>query len=113
MKSRQRISIAQTQRLQLNVGLAASIRLLSFDASGLTRYLQEQAAENPHLSLEPAQIVPGEWLPRWSEALGRLRGDAVPDSLASVAPSLIAHVMAGLARLTAPGRERQIAEARP
>jgi RNA polymerase sigma-54 factor len=111
MKSRQRISIAQTQRLQLNVGLAASIRLLGFDAPGLTRYLQEQVADNPHLSLEPPQIVPGEWLPRWSEGLRRLGGEPVADTTVSAAPSLIAHVMQGIARFTAPGRERLIAGA--
>lgn len=71
MKSRQRISIAQTQRLQLNLGLTASIRVLNSDAEGLTRYLQEQAAENPHIQLEPATST--DWLPRWTSVLSRSR----------------------------------------
>ncbi|NUB44688.1 RNA polymerase factor sigma-54 [Fertoebacter nigrum] len=107
MKSRQRISIAQTQRLQLNTGLHAAIRLLAFDAPGLTRYLEGQAADNPHLTLEPPQIVPGEWLPRWSQALG-LGGAAMPEA-ASAGPSLMAHVMAALPGLVATARDRQIA----
>lgn len=111
MKSRQRISIAQTQRLQLNLGLAASIRILTYDASGLTRYLEEQASENPHLALEPAQAVPGEWLPRWTEALSRLssRAETGVEIAASAAPSLMAHVMDAVDSRFPSGRARQIA----
>ncbi|MEH6775547.1 MAG: RNA polymerase factor sigma-54 [Cereibacter changlensis] len=111
MKSRQRISIAQTQRLQLNLGLAASIRILTYDASGLTRYLEEQAGENPHLALEPAQAVPGEWLPRWTEALAGLggRGGASVELAASAAPSLMAHVMQAVDGLFPSGRPRRLA----
>ncbi|MDP3958739.1 MAG: RNA polymerase factor sigma-54 [Pseudorhodobacter sp.] len=102
-----RITISQTQRLQLNLGLAASIRFLRADASGLTRYLEEQAAANPHVALD--HPAPGDWLPRWSRAFQHA-GPAGASAQASAAPSLIAHVMAGIARVTEPGRERVIAE---
>ena len=102
-----RITISQTQRLQLNLGLAASIRLLRTDASGLTRYLEEQAAANPHVALD--HPAPGDWLPRWSLAFQHA-GPAEAPAQASAAPSLIAHVMTGIGRLTEPGRERAIAE---
>ena len=67
MKSRQRITVTTSQRLQLSLGLQASIRVLKADAAGLARYLEEQAAENPALILRPAAM--GEWLPRWDGAL--------------------------------------------
>ncbi|EEW25294.1 RNA polymerase factor sigma-54 [Rhodobacter ferrooxidans] len=104
MKTRPRIVLAQTQRLQLNLGLSASIQLLQADASGLTRYLQEQAADNPHLSLQ--RPAPGDWLPRWTTAFAQT---AQPPEAASAAPSLMAHVMDRIEALTRPGRERQIA----
>ncbi|HEX9856861.1 MAG TPA: RNA polymerase factor sigma-54, partial [Paracoccaceae bacterium] len=111
MKSRTRLGphlgIAQTQRLQLNLGLAASIQVLRADASGLTRYLEEQAAENPCLALEAP--VPGDWLPRWHRAFGQAREGGAQPEAASAAPSLIAHVMTEIDRVTRPGRERQIA----
>jgi len=101
-----RITISQTLRLQLNLGLAASIRLLRADASGLTRYLEEQAAANPHVALE--RPATGDWLPRWSTAFQRAGPLELPAQV-SAGPSLVAHVMAGIERLTAPGRERTIA----
>ena len=52
MKSRQRLSVTQTQTLSLTTGLLASIKMLRTDAAGLTRYLDEHAAENPYLALE-------------------------------------------------------------
>lgn len=107
MKDRPRISIAQTQRLQLNLGLAASIKVLRADAEGLTRYLEEQAGENPCISLERAPH--GEWSPRWSAAFSQALGEE--DQQASAAPSLMAHVMAGVETVARPGRERGIAQA--
>ncbi|MGP3699016.1 RNA polymerase factor sigma-54 [Rhodobacter sp. NSM] len=111
MKSRQRISIAQTQRLQLNLGLTASIRVLNADAEGLTRYLEEQAAENPHIQLERVQAT--DWLPRWSGVLPRGAGGGQPqdDTTAAAGPSLMAHVMARIDRLFPrnPGRRIAIA----
>ncbi|WP_096787617.1 RNA polymerase factor sigma-54 [Rhodobacter sp. CZR27] len=111
MKSRQRISIAQTQRLQLNLGLTASIRMLSADAAGLTRYLEEQAAENPHIRLERVQST--EWLPRWTQLLPRLAaGDSHPvETAGAPGPSLMAHVMAEIDRLFPGGPDRRIAVA--
>lgn len=107
MKDRPRISIAQTQRLQLNLGLAASIKVLRADAEGLTRYLEEQASENPCIGL--ARAPHSEWLPRWSMAFGQAQDGE--DQQASAAPSLMAHVMGGVESVTRPGRERAIAQA--
>ena len=68
METRQNIRVTQSQRLQLNLGLQASIRVLKADAEGLTRFLEEQAAENPHLRLaappEPAAPAAGQALVR-------------------------------------------------
>lgn len=106
--------LTQSQKLRLNVGLATSIRVLRFDASGLTRYLEEQAAENPHLSLAPAPVAPGEWLPRWQTAFaehGMGRADQ-PDFAAMLqAPSvgLIEHVTRQIERLFPSGRTRALA----
>lgn len=98
MSQRPRIIIAQQQRLALNTSLSAAIRMLRSDAAGLTRYLEEQAAMNPHIRLagpEPAAL--GEWLPRWSGVLtyGPRSLTAAPET-ASADPSLIAHVTAAV-----------------
>ncbi|OYX25001.1 MAG: RNA polymerase sigma-54 factor [Rhodobacterales bacterium 32-66-7] len=108
MKSRSRISIAQTQRLQLTLGLAASIRVLHSDAAGLSRYLEEQAAENPHLVLTPT--VARDWLPRWTSALAR---QALPEPAEAAAPgaSLIGQVFALIDSLRLSPRETAIAAA--
>lgn len=106
MSQRPRITITQTQRLHLNLGLHSAIRLLRADAAGLTRYLEDVAAENPALRLEPPPLpTPGEWLPRWSRIF------AVPDTgeveQAAVGPSLMAHVMAAIdRRMVVPGDRR-------
>ncbi|MEN9409643.1 MAG: polymerase sigma-54 factor [Pseudomonadota bacterium] len=106
MVSRQGIKVTATQRLQLSMQLQASIRLLRADAVGLTRYLEEQAAENPALVLGPAPM--GEWLPRWDGVLG----DAgAVDRVAAAGPSLMAHVMEAVEGLRLSPRERRIAEA--
>ena len=81
MSQRPRITITQTQRLQLNLGLQASIRLLRADAAGLTRYLEEVAAENPALKLAPPPL-PTEWLPRW----GRVFADRKRSSQSNPQP---------------------------
>lgn len=107
MKDRPRISIAQTQRLQLNLGLAVSIKVLRADAEGLTRYLEEQAAENPCIALE--RVPQGEWLPRWTAAFAQEFGET--DQQESAAPSLMAHVMAGVEAMTLQGPARRIAQA--
>ncbi|MGQ0563452.1 MAG: RNA polymerase factor sigma-54 [Gemmobacter sp.] len=102
MNQRPRTEIRQTQRLALSLGLAASIHVLRQDASGLTLYLEEQAAANPWLRLEPTPPPPGEWLPRWGPALAALRGGGGPIEAADTGgpgPSLIAHVAAQIDRL--------------
>lgn len=98
MKTTQRIDLAQTQRLSLNAGLTASIHVLRADAVGLTRYLEEQAATNPHLALERPTVT--EWSPRWVEAFGRsgaASGTDVVNMLGDTrSPSLMAHVSAAI-----------------
>ena len=107
MKSRQRLSVTQTQTLSLTTGLLASIKMLRTDAAGLTRYLEEHAAENPYLALERPVAV--DWLPRWTEVLGTGGDRPTEDRDEAPAPSLIAHLMAEVDRLFPGGRARQIA----
>ena len=108
MSQQPRITITQSQRLQLNLGLHAAIRLLRADAAGLTRYLEEVAAENPALQLVPPPAPPpGEWLPRWGRIFAA--PDADQPQQAAAGPSLMAHVLAVIDRqMTAP-RDRAIA----
>lgn len=121
MKSRTRITIAQTQRLSLNTALATSIRVLRADAAGLTQFLEEQAAENPTLVLGAAP--PPDWLPRWGEALRALRSTGSgggpgggrgidPDQIviAGAGPSLSAHVGHAIAALRLTVRAQRIAD---
>ena len=96
MKSRQRLSVTQTQTLSLTTGLLASIKMLRTDAAGLTRYLEEHAAENPYLALERPVVV--DWLPRWTGALGTGGDRPAEDIDEAPAPSLIAHLMAEVDR---------------
>jgi RNA polymerase sigma-54 factor len=106
MKSRPCISIEQTQRLKLTVGLATSIRILRSDALGLARYLEEQAAENPQLVL--ARPVLQDWLPRWTSAWGGQETEAEP---VAAGPSLIGHVTGQIAGLRLAPGDLRIAEA--
>lgn len=111
MSGRNRITIAQSQRLSLNTRLLSSIKVLGSDAAGLSRFLEEAAAENPHLLVEPAP--PGDWLPRWSEPLRQLREGAAPPAeeiAAAAGPSLQAHVAELLAGLRLRGAEARLAE---
>lgn len=109
--ARQRIGLEQSQKLQLNTSLQASIGLLRMDAGGLTRFLEEQAARNPFLQISDPSPVQVPWLPRWSrafaEAAGGARGE-MPDT-AAPGPSLMAHVLAEIESVTRSPRERQIA----
>lgn len=109
MEARQNIRITQSQRLQLNLGLQTSIRVLKADSEGLTRFLEEQAAENPHLRLA-APPEPTEWLPRWESAFSAQGGGMDPDLAASAGPSLMAHVVDRIAALGLRGAEVRIAE---
>lgn len=101
MSQRQRIVIAQQQRLALNTSLHSAIRLLRSDTAGLTRYLEEQAAENPHLRLSaPEPPAPGDWLPRWTGVLGPVQpGRGGMAEMAAPQPSLMAHVVAAIRAL--------------
>ena len=100
----------QTQRLLLNKALVASLGVLRSDAAGLTRFLEQQAALNPHLRLEAATPpAAGEWLPRWTFAFGRGGGDAALEFAQSAGPSLMAHVTAKIDDWAPIGKERQIA----
>lgn len=88
MKSRTRISVHQTQRMALTTGLATSIRILRADAAGLSRYLEEAAAENPQILLAKPQVQ--DWLPRWKSAFGF---DADRPEQEAAGPSLVSHVL--------------------
>jgi RNA polymerase sigma-54 factor len=106
MKSRNRITIQQTQRLTLTTSLATSMKILRADAGGLSRYLEEQAAENPSLVLSRPGTA--DWTPRWLSAFS-LGGDTTDQAAAG--PSLAAHAMALVERLRLQGRGAKIAEA--
>lgn len=105
------LGVTQTQRLALNANLGVSIQLLRSDAAGLTRYLEEQAANNPHLRLDPPP-APGlhDWLPRWSGVLHALGAPDLMDLAQDVAPGLMVHVSAAIDRLRLPASQRRAAE---
>lgn len=123
MSQRQRIVIAQQQRLALNTSLHTAIRLLRSDTAGLTRYLEEQAAENPHLRLmAPEAPALGDWLPRWSGVLGRGHGagrglDMLPGrafaidlhDAANPQPSLVAHVLSAIRAMDLSPADQRVA----
>ena len=111
MSNRNRISIRQTQRLSLNVGLVASIRLLGSDAVGLSRFLEEAAGANPQLVLGPPAAA--EWTPRWTGAFRRMAsGSGMVEAVAAEAsPSLVAHVEAGVAGLRLTAAQGAVAHA--
>ena len=105
---RPRLGLTQTQRLSLNTSLHASISVLRSDAEGLTRYLEEQAADNPHLRLQAVAAPAGEWLPRWTGAFVSA-GSGNAAELAEASPSLMAHVLAAIAGLHLPAHQDRIA----
>ena len=98
----------QTQRLSLNASLATAIHILRTDAAGLSRYLEEQASNNPQLILAPQS--PGEWLPRWRDVFTRSGGSAEMPEAEAAAPSLVAHVMDAVAAMRLGSREARIVE---
>ena len=106
MKSRNRISVQQTQRMALTTGLATSIRILRADAAGLSRYLEEQAAENPQIILTRPQVQ--EWLPRWKSAFGF---DGERPEQEATGPSLVSHVLGMIEALRLDPPETRIAMA--
>lgn len=106
MKSRTRISVHQTQRMALTTGLATSIRILRADAAGLSRYLEEAAAENPQILLAKPQVQ--EWLPRWKSAFA---SDAERPEQEAAGPSLVSHVLGVIEALRLNPVETRIAVA--
>jgi RNA polymerase sigma-54 factor len=106
MKSRTRISVHQTQRMALTTGLATSIRILRADAAGLSRYLEEQAAENPQIILTRPLVQ--EWLPRWKSAFN---GDAERPEQEAAGQSLVGHVLGVIEALRLDPTETRIAMA--
>lgn len=108
MKVRTKLDVRQTQRLQLSTGLQAALQVLRADSAGLTRFLEEQAAEIPALSLRPVLPAAGDWLPRWSGVLPHSGPDEVA-GLAANGPSLIAHVLAAVPELVPSKGDRRIA----
>lgn len=108
MSQRPRIQNLQSLRLELNPSLQAAIGILRTDAAGLSRFLEEQAAENPHLVLAATPPGAGDWLPRWRGVFGGA-GGADPDLVAGGGPSLIAHVTAAIDAMALPPRARRLA----
>jgi RNA polymerase sigma-54 factor len=106
MKSRSRISVHQTQRMALTTGLATSIRILRADAAGLSRYLEEQAADNPQIILSRPQVQ--EWLPRWKSAFA---SDAERPEQEAAGPSLVSHVLGLIEALRLTPADLRIATA--
>ena len=109
MKPASRISIQQTQRLKLTTGLHTALRMLRSDAQGLTRYLEEQAAENPQLVLTRPQ--PQDWLPRWRSAFARPAGEDAGPEIAAAGASLQTHAFGVMSRLRLAPTEARIAVA--
>jgi RNA polymerase sigma-54 factor len=112
---RQAARLSLTQKLALNTQLATSIRVLRFDASGLTRYLEEQAANNPAITLTRPAPESLPWLPRWTTAFAAqgMGGPNAPDIgalLQSPALGLIAHVIAQIDQIIHTPRDRAIAQ---
>jgi RNA polymerase sigma-54 factor len=101
----------QNQRLSLNSGLMTSLGVLRADAGGLTRFLEEEAARNPHLRLDPPPApTMGEWLPRWASVLPGLGGGgAAYEHAAAAGPSLLVHVTTVIEAMFRIPRDRQIA----
>lgn len=113
MSIRQSNQLIISQKLRMNAGLTTAIQILRFDTTGLTRYLEEQAAENPYLALKPAALQSADWAPRWVGAFYASQNGAPElDPAAftqSPAPGLMAHVTGQIRRLLPPGRSREIA----
>jgi RNA polymerase sigma-54 factor len=105
MTTRPRLTITTTQRLALTTTLSASLNMLKADAAGLTRFLEEAAAENPSLIVTPAERPPADWLPRWTGAFA----SAPAETATAATPGLLAHVMADCDQRIKTATERAIA----
>lgn len=104
--ARNRVTVQQTQRMALTTGLLTSIRILRADAAGLTKQLEEMAAENPQLVLTRPPVH--DWLPRWKAVLAE---DGDRTEPAAAAQSLVAHVLDMVAAMGLGPEEARIAEA--
>lgn len=111
MTTRPRTGLTATAGLTLSQGLRAAAAVLRFDAGGLTRYLEEQAAGNPALELASPPVAPGDWLPRWTGAFARGGGADLAGLVEAAPASLHAHVAAALPRLCPDPADRLVAEA--
>ncbi|SEC77852.1 hypothetical protein [Rhodobacter sp. 24-YEA-8] len=110
MKQRNRITIAQKQRLSLNLSLVSAISMLKSDAGSLGDWLEDMAAQNPQLQLVPPPALPAIWAPRWHDALSRQSGaGGGTEALAAPAPGLQAHVAAGVALMRLAPAEMPLA----
>ncbi|WP_112311585.1 RNA polymerase factor sigma-54 [Pseudogemmobacter bohemicus] len=110
MKQRNRITIAQKQRLSLNLSLVSAIAMLKSDAGAIGVWLEEQAAHNPQLQISPPPAQPSPWAPRWHDALSRqARAGAGAEMLAGPAPGLQAHVTAALLLMRLSAAEMPLA----
>lgn len=110
MKQRNRITIAQKQRLSLNTSLVSAIAIMKSDAGSIGTWLEDAAAQNPQLQLTPPPALPAIWAPRWHDALSRQsRAGGEPEAMAGPAPGLQAHIAAGLALLRLTPSEMPLA----
>lgn len=108
---RPRATLSPRLGAQLGLGLAASVRILATDTAGLRRYLDERAAENPTLVVQPARRAPSDWIPRWRQAFApAVPARPQPEAVAG-SGSLAAHVEASVAAMFPRGPERPVAEA--
>lgn len=111
MSQSPRLNLGQSQRLQLNMSLLSSLRLLRHDGHSLSAYLAEEAQRLPALQLgsTPAQ----GWLPRWSTVWQGLaqkgRGDMALGGLVAATPGLVAHALQALPRLVPDRQDQPIA----
>lgn len=106
MSQSPRLNVRQTQRLQLNVSLLSSLRLLRHDQHSLRDHLADEALRLPALQLEPAPVQ--GWLPRWlmvwQDLAQRGKGDLALGGLAAASPGLAAHALQALPHLV-PDRQ--------
>ncbi|HMO71999.1 MAG TPA: RNA polymerase sigma-54 factor [Paracoccaceae bacterium] len=111
MTTRSRPSLTATTGLTLSQGLRSVAQILRLDAVGLTRYLEEQAGENPALVLAPPAPPPGDWFPGGPGPFAPAGAADAAEAAAAGPASLMAHVMAAVVRLCPDRGDRNIAEA--
>lgn len=111
MSQSPRLNVRQTQRLQLNVSLLSSLRLLRHDQRSLREHLATEAQRLPALQLDMAPVR--GWLPRWltvwQDLAQRGKGDLALGGLAAAAPGLAAHALQALPHLVPDRRDVPVA----